>query len=123
MKLLETLDDLESAIAASAARPVLVLKHSLTCGGSTRALREVETLSSGAPLAVDVVVIHVQAARDVSNAIAERCGVPHESPQVLLLHDGRAVWHASHHRVTADAILEAIERHLPPSPAAAVSAS
>ena len=43
-------------------------------------------------------LIVVQHARPVSNAVVERFGVRHESPQALLLRDGRVVWHASHWR-------------------------
>lgn len=39
--------------------------------------------------------------RPVSNEIAARLGVKHESPQAILVRGGKAVWHASHRQVTA----------------------
>ena len=45
--------------------------------------------------------------RPLSLAIAERTGVAHESPQVILLSGGRPCWHASHRAVTLAALREA----------------
>jgi bacillithiol system protein YtxJ len=42
----------------------------------------------------------------VSDRIAEDTGVRHESPQLLILQDGDAVFDASHHRVKADRVRE-----------------
>jgi bacillithiol system protein YtxJ len=120
VRILDTLDDLDSAVAGSSARPLVVFKHSLTCGTSARALAQVESVASDPSLDADIVVVHVQNARDVSNAIAARFGVRHESPQVIVINDGRAVWHASHWRVTAAAILDAVRNAVPDSSATAV---
>ncbi len=48
--------------------------------------------------------------RPLSLAVAERTGVPHESPQVICLVGGKAVAHASHRDVT----LPALKTMLPP---------
>jgi bacillithiol system protein YtxJ len=37
----------------------------------------------------------------VSDAAAQRLGIRHETPQAILLRDGRVVWNASHFRITA----------------------
>jgi bacillithiol system protein YtxJ len=111
LKTLDTVHDLESALAASSIRPLVVLKHSLTCGTSARAHAEVQRLlADGGALGADLAVVHVQTARPVSDAIARQCAVQHESPQVLLLWNGRAAWHASHHRITARAIRAAVRQ-------------
>jgi bacillithiol system protein YtxJ len=46
--------------------------------------------------------IVVQYARDLSNHIAEALGVRHETPQVLLIKDGEAIYHASHYDISTD---------------------
>ena len=56
-------------------------------------------------------VVTVQTHRDVSTAVATRLGVRHETPQALLIVDGRVVWSASHYRVTAESIAKAIQSH------------
>ena len=50
----------------------------------------------------------MQRARDVSNALAEKTGIRHESPQAIVLKDEKPIYHASHYDVTA----EDVERNL-----------
>lgn len=92
----------------SADRPVWLFKHSLTCGVSARAWREFEGFAGGRPESAGMFAkVEVQRARELSSSIAERTGVRHQSPQVLLLRDGEVVWHESHWRITAAALAEA----------------
>jgi bacillithiol system protein YtxJ len=56
-----------------------------------------------------VSIVVVQKSRDVSREVEARTGVPHESPQALVLRDGRAVWSASHFDITADAVERALK--------------
>jgi bacillithiol system protein YtxJ len=107
---LKTLADLDRFLEPSAA-PALIYKHSVTCGTSGMALEEVRDLLAGPPIDAPVGLVVVQSARAVSDAVAARFGVRHESPQILLVQDGRVVWHASHFRVTAQAITAALQRH------------
>jgi bacillithiol system protein YtxJ len=108
LKELMTVADLDAALALSAVQPILIYKHSLTCGTSGVAYEEVLDLAGGSMLPGSAFLVRIQAARDVSDAIEKRLGIRHESPQVLLIVDGRVVWHASHFRVTARAISDAI---------------
>lgn len=82
--------------------PVVLYKHSTYCGVCHRARREMEQLAEDAALPIYEVV--VQQDRPLSNEIAERLAIRHETPQVIVLHEGRPVFHASHHRVTAHAV-------------------
>lgn len=96
---LTTLDEFETAITASAVQPVVIFKHSYTCGTSAEAHEELESaLEHG--VAGEWYRVDVRASRPVSLAIAERFGIRHESPQILLLVDGQVRWHASHYGVT-----------------------
>lgn len=90
----------------------LVFKHSTRCPVSSAAWREVAAFRMAHPEAV-VLVVHVVEQRSLSNAVAARTGVRHESPQAILLENGRVAWHDSHEGITA----EALERLLPVSPA------
>jgi bacillithiol system protein YtxJ len=107
MHLLESSTDLDDAIRRSHARPVVIFKHSATCGTSAMAFEEVEDLMADAPTA-EVFVVSIQFGRAVSNEIATRFGVRHESPQVLIIHQGVVAWHASHFRVTREEIATAL---------------
>lgn len=110
LKEISTLEDLDTAMAASATQPILIYKHSLTCGTSGVAYEEVIELVEGSMLPGSAYIVKVQTARNASRAIEERTGVRHESPQALLIVDGRVVWHASHFRVTARAIASALDK-------------
>ena len=97
---LSDIEDLEAAIAESSERPVLLFKHSRTCGVSCEALDELHAhVEKAEPQAV-YKLITVQSHRGLSDATAQRLGVRHETPQAILLRDGRAVWTASHFRIT-----------------------
>jgi bacillithiol system protein YtxJ len=111
-RLLISVDELDRVVAGSFARPVLFFKHSLTCGTSAWAHEELDALLDGPPIPIDVCVVHVQTGRALSNAIAERFGVRHQSPQALLVHNGEVVWHASHHGVTQAAMASALQLHV-----------
>src|SRR5262245_61976018 len=98
---LSDLDALEAAIAESRERPVLVFKHSRTCGISCEALDELLLHLDAAEPHAAYKLITVQSHRTVSDAAAHRFGIRHETPQAILLRDGRPVWNASHFRITA----------------------
>ena len=98
---LSDLDMLEAAIAESLERPVVLFKHSRTCGISCEALDELhEHIASGVSDAV-YKMITVQSHRRLSDTAAERFGIRHETPQAIVLRDGRPVWAASHFKITA----------------------
>ncbi|MDQ6651990.1 MAG: bacillithiol system redox-active protein YtxJ [Acidobacteriota bacterium] len=83
-------------------QPVVIFKHSLTCPISSAAYEQMAEFDG------EVALIEVQQARELSTEIENRLGVAHESPQVIVLRNGQVVWNASHFRVTADAVAEAV---------------
>ena len=99
---LSHIDELDDAIAESRERPVLLFKHSRTCGISCEALDELHAHVGDFKGAAAYKVITVQSHRHLSNEAATRLGVRHETPQASLLRDGRPVWTASHFRITKD---------------------
>jgi bacillithiol system protein YtxJ len=107
---LRGLAELEQVITDSHVKPVLLFKHSYTCGISAEALDELRAHLDGRASAAEVryAMVTVQTHRDVSNAIASRLGVRHETPQAILVHGGRAVWSASHFRVNAAELTKAL---------------
>ena len=93
---------LENLLTDSSRKPVIVFKHSNACSISARAYREMEKLD-------EVNILEVQTAREISRELANLTGVRHETPQVIILRDGKAVWNASHFEVKADDVLKAVE--------------
>jgi len=96
----ETLDKL---ITDSKTKPVVIFKHSTMCGISASAYREMEKFDG------QVNLVEVQSARDVSRELADLTGIRHETPQVIVLKDGKAVWNASHFDVKAGAVRQALD--------------
>jgi len=105
---LSDLGMLEAAIAESRNRPVLLFKHSRLCGISCEALDELR--NHVAACAADVIyrMITVQSHRDVSDGAARTLGIRHETPQAILVKDGQPVWSASHFRITAAELRQAV---------------
>jgi bacillithiol system protein YtxJ len=95
---------LENLLTDSTKKPVIVFKHSNSCSISARAYREMEKLD-------DVNILEVQSARAISNEVEDLTGVRHETPQVIVLRDGKAVWNASHFDVVAADVMKAVESH------------
>jgi len=94
---LESKDTLVKVIEESKERPILIFKHSTRCSISSMALNRLERswnqdeVGELKPYYLDLI-----AHRDVSNAIAEKLGIFHQSPQVIILKDGSPVYDNSH---------------------------
>lgn len=110
LRTLSTAADLDLALEQSSVRPVVIFKHSPTCGISAQAFESItEWLDAETP-AADFFVIPVQASRELSTLLAQRFTIRHESPQALVIENGKVVWHGSHFRATAAAIGSALDR-------------
>ncbi|MEM6796794.1 MAG: bacillithiol system redox-active protein YtxJ [Acidobacteriota bacterium] len=107
MNKIESESALDGAFERSANNPVILFKHSLTCPVSSAALREYEKFLEGHE-GVDATLIEIQNHRPLSNAVAERTGIRHESPQALVLKSGEVAWHASHWSITVDSLKAAL---------------
>ncbi|MFC5403175.1 bacillithiol system redox-active protein YtxJ [Cohnella soli] len=104
---LTTLEQWEGALQASSGKPLLVFKHSTSCPISAGAREELAHFIEDAKTEnVDYAIVHVIEDRPVSNAIADRLGVKHASPQAILVKDGEPVWNESHWRITYDFLTE-----------------
>ena len=109
IELVQDLDSLDTHLAASHEGDVWFFKHSLTCGVSTAARRQFDRFAderSGGREA-RFCMVEIQSARGVSQALAQRLSVRHQSPQVILVRRGAAVWHASHWSITQRALGQA----------------
>jgi len=96
---------LEQLLVRSNDAPVVLFKHSSTCPISSAAYKQMSQV------AMDVSLVVVQRARDVSSEIATRTGIRHESPQTIVLRNGEAVWAASHFDITKNAVEQAVREH------------
>ena len=98
------IEALEDLFDRSQEGPVVIFKHSTTCAVSSAVYNEMEQFDG------EVVLVEVQRARELSQQIEKRTGIRHESPQVIVLEKGNVIWNASHWRITARAVSEAVEK-------------
>jgi bacillithiol system protein YtxJ len=98
-KHLNSTDDLKQAIELSNKQPIVLFKHSTRCSVSMVAKRGLEQFWD-----LDMEAYHLDliAHRDISNQIASIFGVKHESPQILVIRNEKAVYNASHGQIDVD---------------------
>jgi bacillithiol system protein YtxJ len=104
------MDELDELFAASRRGLVWILKHSIACGVSGAALDELRAFARERPPDEVFAVVIVQHARRLSDAVSERTGIPHRSPQLLLLRDGEVAWQASYWAIEERALRLAAHR-------------
>jgi bacillithiol system protein YtxJ len=93
--------------AISNEKPVVIFKHSTRCSISRMALKQFER-DYDLNEVVDAYFLDLIAHRDISNEIASRFNVYHESPQLILIRNGKAVYDVSHSDIDAVALKEKI---------------
>ena len=93
--------------AISNEKPVVIFKHSTRCSISRMALKQFER-DYDLNEVVDAYFLDLIAHRDISNEIASRFNVYHESPQLILIRNGKAVYDVSHSDIDAAALKEKI---------------
>ncbi|RKS98425.1 bacillithiol system redox-active protein YtxJ [Flavobacterium sp. 123] len=97
---LTDLGQLNQIIQDSAEKPVVVFKHSTRCSVSRMALKQFEN-EFNLMDEVDTYFLDLISYRDVSNEIASRFQVVHQSPQLVLIKDGKSIYDASHSEIDA----------------------
>lgn len=99
----------EADVATMLAEPLAVVyKHSPICPTSGIAYEEIRSLRR-LQQDVPVYLVDVIHSRPLSRYIAERVGVVHASPQVIILCDGVPTWHGSHFDLRADTMAQKLE--------------
>ena len=88
---------------------VVLYKHSDRCFTCRRSLKQMRRFVEDRP-DVPVYIVDVIGQRALSSRIAEKLQIRHESPQAIMLHDGRPVWDGSHFAVTAEALEQELDR-------------
>ena len=101
---LPDVESLDRFLARANGSPAIILKHSNSWGISARAHEEMSRIE------MPVGLVTVQQARVVSNELETRMGVEHETPQVFIIRDGKALWTASHGQIKAEAIEAALRQ-------------
>lgn len=103
-KRLQRMEQLEQIQQQSIERPVVIFKHSTRCGISSMTLRRFEKEYDVPEGAIELYYLDLLSFREISNEVAGRFQVWHQSPQMLIIRNGQTVAHASHHGIQAGMI-------------------
>ena len=94
-------NQLDLILEASKEKPVVVFKHSTRCSISRMALKQFENAfdleDKITPYFLDLLTY-----RPISNEIASKFEVMHQSPQIIVIKNGRAIFDASHSDIDAE---------------------
>lgn len=108
-KKLESLEQLAHIKKESQEKPVLIFKHSSRCSISSIAWDRLkrnwksEDSEKVSPYFLDLISY-----REISNTIAKEFEVYHESPQIILIKEGEAVYDTSHMGINYNDIMKRI---------------
>lgn len=89
-------------------KPVMLFKHSTRCSISSMAMNRLENYWDIDEAAIQPVYLDLIAYRDLSNKIAADLGVMHQSPQILIVKDGKCTYQASHSQIDVEDIKQNI---------------
>ncbi len=97
-------EQLEAIHQKSFEKPQLIFKHSTRC--SISSVIKNRLYKNELPGVIDFYYLDLIANRPVSNKIADQYGIEHESPQVLLIKDGKCIFNESHSAIYMEDIVE-----------------
>ena len=98
---LAALSQLDEIDAVSETKPVVLFKHSTRCSISRFALKQFDAAFSYPEDKIDWYLLDLLNHRDISNEMAHRYNVQHQSPQILVIRNGKAIYHDSHDGISA----------------------
>lgn len=90
----------------------LIFKHSPACGTSAHAFEEVARFAEEREH-VPVYIVDVIGQRSLSQHIASRLGITHQSPQLIVVEHGKAVWVKSHYGISYSSIADHVPAAIP----------
>jgi bacillithiol system protein YtxJ len=104
MKSLHKSEVWQKVLTESHENPVILFKHSNSCPVSADAHNEIKQLERQEVVEDDMYILIVQNSPEISEQIAEELDVKHETPQVLIISDGKAIYHADHGDITTNEV-------------------
>ncbi len=96
---LNDLQQLNHIESKSATKTQVIFKHSIRCGISSMVMRQFVSGYQLTEKDLDLYYLDLLNYRAVSNAIANKFQVMHESPQLLVIKNGVVVLHTSHGQI------------------------
>ena len=106
---LTDLNQLDQIRENSQKSPVMIFKHSSRCSTSSMVISRLERNWKMEEMQnIETYFLDLISYRQISSAIAEQFKIEHESPQVLIIRDGKAIYNGSHFQIDYSAVQQAI---------------
>jgi bacillithiol system protein YtxJ len=99
---LDKMEQFDEIDEISQSKPVVLFKHSTRCSISRMALKQFDTEFNYPEEKIDWYLLDLLNHRDLSNEIANRYNVVHQSPQIVVIRNGKAVFNESHDSISAE---------------------
>lgn len=96
-------EQLEKIIQKSQNTPQVIFKHSTRCSVSSMAKNRLD--KNEQPEGIDFYYLDLIKHRNLSNKIAEDFKVEHQSPQILIIREGKCAYTESHSGIMMDDII------------------
>ncbi|PKD44221.1 bacillithiol system redox-active protein YtxJ [Rhodohalobacter barkolensis] len=103
----EAEEDLDKMVAANSGKHV-IYKHSYSCAVCLFSKLKVEEIMDKYDDRASFHFVDVLKNRALSRKIADMTGLRHESPQIIVLNDGKVFWHESHSGISKEELEKAI---------------
>ena len=99
---LDKMEQFDEIDEISKTKPVVLFKHSTRCSISRMALKQFDAEFNYPEEKIDWYLLDLLNHRDLSNEIASRYNVVHQSPQIVVIRNGKAVFNVSHDSISAE---------------------
>lgn len=103
-KHLDNIQQLDEIEQSSKTKTTVIFKHSTRCGVSHHAMDKLVSQWDLDDSQLDFYYLDLLNYRNISNEIADRFGVIHQSPQILVIRNGRSIYDISHNGISIDVI-------------------
>lgn len=106
---LTDLEQLNTILEKSNSRVQAIFKHSTRCGISSMVMRNFERSYDVSEEVVDLYYLDLLSFRNISDEVAAKFQVFHESPQFIIIKNGKTIHHASHSMITPQVLHQFLE--------------
>lgn len=105
---LNSSEQLEEINDRSFSKKQALFKHSTRCSISSMVKNRLERDYDISSDDLNIFYLDLIAHRNISNEISEKWSVHHESPQMIIIENGKAIYHSSHTDISVEKIKEKV---------------
>ena len=108
-KILDSEEQLTALVEASSTQSFAIFKHSTRCSLSNMSKNRIERNWDKLPVAFPIFYLDLLTYRPISDSIARIFDLEHQSPQLLLVENGKCVFHSNHSDINIPELVQRIK--------------